>query len=68
MQTSYMALTLTDPTMPDNSSIYQKMIDTFGTAGTIAIAIIGGAVSLGIIAVLAIWAWRMLKKWINAAK
>ena len=54
--------------MPDNSSIFQKMVDMFGTAGTIGIAIIGGAVALGIIIILGMWGWRLLKKWLSAAK
>lgn len=61
-------MTLTPPVMPDNSSIFQKMVDTFGTAGTIGIAIIGGAVALGIIIILGMWGWRLAKKWLSAAK
>jgi len=61
-------MNLTNPTMPDNTSVFQKMVDTFGTAGTIGIAIIGGAVALGIIVILGMWGWRLLKKWLSAAK
>lgn len=61
-------MTITPPTMPDNSTVYQSMVDTFGTAGTIAVAVIGAAVSLGVISMLGMFAWRMAKKWISSAK
>ena len=54
-------MTFTDPTMPSTQSLFQKMVDVFGTAGTIGIAIIGGAVLLGIMVVLARWGWILLK-------
>jgi hypothetical protein len=54
--------------MPDSTSIFQKMIDNFGVAGTIGIAIIGGAVALGILVILGMWGWRLAKKWLSAAK
>lgn len=61
-------MTLNEPTMPDNSSVFQDMVNSFGTAGTIGVAIIGGAVALGIICILGMWGWRMAKKWLSAAK
>jgi type IV secretory pathway VirB2 component (pilin) len=61
-------MTLTPPTMPSNTTVFQTMIDTFGTAGTIAIAVIGGAIALGIISVLGMFGWRMFKKWISSSK
>lgn len=61
-------MTFTQPTVPGAQTVLQTMIDTFGTAGTIAIAIIGGAVALGILVILAMWGWRMIKKWLSAAK
>jgi len=56
------------PTMPDPVSMFQKMIDSFGSAGTIALAIIGGAVGLGILCIIGIWGWRLSKRWLSAAK
>lgn len=61
-------MSLTPPTMPNNSSIFQDMVDSFGTAGQIGVAIIGGAVALGIIVILGMWGWRLAKKWLAAAK
>lgn len=58
---------LSDPVMPDNQLLFQKMIDVFGTAGAIGIAIIGGAVLLGIMVVLSIWGWRHVKHWLAMA-
>lgn len=56
------------PTFPNPQEMFQRMLDTFGTAGTIAVAIIGGAILLGIVCVLAMWAWRLLKNWLYRAK
>ena len=61
-------MTFTDPTMPSTQSLFQKMVDVFGTAGTIGIAIIVGAVLLGIMVVLARWGWILLKGWLSRAK
>jgi len=61
-------MTFTTPAVPDGTTIFQKMIDGFGTAGTIGIAIIGGAVALGIVVILGMWGWRLAKKWLSAAK
>lgn len=61
-------MTFTEPSMPDSTSIFQSMIDNFGTAGTIGLAIIGAAVALGIIVILGMWGWRLAKKWLSAAK
>lgn len=63
-----MSTTLTAPTMPDGSTVVQSMVDSFGTAGTYAIAIIGAAVALGVIVIVAMYAWRTLKKWLSASK
>jgi hypothetical protein len=56
------------PIMPDSTSLFQSMINSFGKAGTIAIIVIGGAVSLGLIVILAMWAWRLTKKWLASSK
>lgn len=56
------------PSMPSPESMFQGMLDVFGTAGSIAVAIIGGAILLGIICVLAMWAWRLLKRWMLRTK
>jgi type IV secretory pathway VirB2 component (pilin) len=61
-------MTFTNPSMPSNTTIFQQMIDSFGTAGTIAVAIIGGAVALGILTVLGMFGWRTFKKWLSSAK
>jgi hypothetical protein len=59
---------LTQPTMPSNTTIFQKMLDSFGSAGEIVIAIIIAAVGLGVITVLGMFAWRSFKKWLSSAK
>jgi hypothetical protein len=56
------------PNMPSIVELFQKMLDSFGTAGTIALAIIGGAIALGIITVLGMFGWRTFKKWLASAK
>ncbi|WP_148300285.1 fibronectin type III domain-containing protein [Paenibacillus sp. JCM 10914] len=56
------------PTFPSPQDLFQRMLNVFGTAGTIAVAIIGGAVALGILCVLAMWAWRLLKRWLAKSK
>jgi len=56
------------PTFPSPQEIFQIMIDTFGVAGTIALAVIGGAIALGILTVLALFGWRLLKRWMSAAR
>jgi hypothetical protein len=61
-------MTLTPPTMPASDSLFQSMVDLFGKAGTISLVVIGGAVALGLIVILAMWAWRLLKKWLATAK
>lgn len=60
--------TLTAPTMPDSSSVFQSMVDSFGTAGTYAIVVIGAAVALGVIVIVAMYIWRLAKKWLSASK
>jgi hypothetical protein len=59
---------LTPPVMPAGDSVFQSMVDMFGTAGTYGLVVIGGAVGLGLIVVLAMWVWRLLKKWLSTAK
>lgn len=54
--------------MPSSQTIFQSMINNFGTAGTIAIAIIGAAVALGVIVILGMYGWRLAKKWLAASK
>jgi len=61
-------MTFTQPTMPDNTSLFQKMIDTFGTAGTIGLAIAGGAVALGVLMIIGYWGFGVAKKWLGKAK
>lgn len=56
------------PTFPNPQELFQKMLNAFGTAGTISVAIIGGAIALGIFCVLAMWAFRLLKRWLSQAK
>ncbi|SHJ84074.1 hypothetical protein SAMN05443507_10498 [Alicyclobacillus tolerans] len=56
--------TLTAPTMPDPTSLFQSMVNMFGNAGTDAISVIGAAVALGLIVILALYVWRLLKKWL----
>lgn len=65
---SVLPAVLTPPTIPSSDSIFQEMLDTFGTAGTVGIAIIGGAVALGVVIILGMWGWRLAKKWLSAAK
>ncbi|MGO0063935.1 fibronectin type III domain-containing protein (plasmid) [Brevibacillus fluminis] len=40
---------LQPPVPPDSTNIFQRMVNSFGTAGTYALVVIGAAVSLGII-------------------
>lgn len=61
-------MTFTEPTMPDSTSVFQQMIDNFGTAGTIGVAIISAAVALGVIVILGMWGWRLAKKWLATSK
>lgn len=56
------------PVFPNPQELFQKMLNVFGTAGTIAVAIIGGAIALGIICILAMWAWRLLKRWLAKSR
>jgi chitodextrinase len=56
------------PLMPNPVSMFQKMIDNFGGAGTVAIAIIGSAVALGVIVILGMYGWRLTKKWLSTTK
>jgi hypothetical protein len=61
-------MTFTPAPVPDSTSLFQTMINQFGTAGTIALAVIGGAVALGVIVIVAMYGWRLAKKWLSAAK
>lgn len=61
-------MTLTQPTITGSDAIYQSMIDTFGTAGTVAISVITAAVALGVITALGTYSWRLFKKWLASAK
>ena len=61
-------MTLTAPTLPSSTGVVQNMIDSFGTAGTVGIAVIGAAIGLVIIVILGAYAWRLVKKWLSAAK
>lgn len=56
------------PTFPNPQEAFQKMLNIFGTAGTIAVAIIGGAVALGLLVLLAYWGWLLLKRWLARTK
>lgn len=59
---------LEDPLLPSETGVYQRMVNLFGTAGTYALVVIGGAVALGIIVILAMYTWRLLKRWLSSAK
>jgi hypothetical protein len=61
-------MVFTTAPVPSSQSLFQNMIDEFGTAGTVAIAIIGGAVALGVVVILAMYGWRLAKKWLSASK
>jgi chitodextrinase len=56
------------PVFPSPEGIFQQMIDNFGEAGTVAIAIVGAAVALGILCILGLWGWRLSKRWLSATK
>jgi len=58
----------TQPTIAEPTSVIQTMLNGFGTAGTIGIAIIGSAIALGLLVLLAGWGWRTVKKWLASAK
>ena len=60
--------TFTDPVMPDSTSLIQTMGDKFSVAGSYAVFIIGAAVSLGVISILGMFTWRLVKKWLSSAK
>jgi hypothetical protein len=60
--------TLTPPTAPQATSIVNQLLGGLGDAGTIGLAVIGAAVALGLMILLAGWAWRTVKKWISTAK
>lgn len=55
---------LLSPAIPDGTPTTQKMLDMLTVAGKYAIAIIGGAVALGVLVWLALYAWRVLKGWL----
>jgi hypothetical protein len=59
---------LTPPTAPEATSIVNQLLGGLGDAGTIGLAVIGAAVALGLMILLAGWAWRSVKKWISTAK
>lgn len=59
---------LAEPMMPDETKTFQGMVDLFGIAGTYALIVIGAAVALGIIVILGIYTWRLLKRWLRSAK
>jgi hypothetical protein len=56
------------PVMPDSTSLFQRMVNAFGRAGTIALYVIGGAVALGVLIILGLWAWRLTKRWLATSK
>lgn len=55
------------PVMPDSKPTMQSMLDALGPAARYALAVIGGAVLLGVLVILAWWAWRLVKRWIRGA-
>ena len=61
-------ITLTPPTFDSTDSVFQSMIDTFGQAGTIAVAVIAAAVGLGVITILGNYGFGLFKKWLSKAK
>lgn len=56
------------PVIPNPDSVFQLMLDNFGTAGTTGLAIIGGAVALGVVIIIALYAWRLAKRWLATTK
>lgn len=53
------------PPMPPSGNLFQTMVNAFGRVATIALVIIGSAVALGLIVVLSIYLWRLLKRWFS---
>lgn len=56
------------PNLPNPMGIFQHILNNFGTAAYIGFLVILSAVSLGIIIVLGLFAWRLTKKWIATSK
>lgn len=56
------------PSLPNPQEMFQKMLSVFATAGQIAISVIGAAVALGVMVLLAYWGWLLLKRWLARAK
>lgn len=56
------------PSMPNPVRLFQQMVDSFGIAGTVGIAVMSAAVGLGILIILGLWGWRLSKKWLRASK
>lgn len=56
------------PIFPSPGFIYQEMLDNFGGAGTVAIAIIAAAIALGLICILGIYGWRLAKRWLATTR
>lgn len=59
--------TLTSPTMPDATATYQSFGGIFSDGGTIALFVIGAAISLGAILLVAKFGWGTVKSWITRA-
>lgn len=60
--------TLTAPTMPDATSTINTFGGIFSDGGTIALFVIGGAVALGAIVIVAKYGWSNVRTWLNRSK
>jgi hypothetical protein len=56
------------PIVPESDSAMQSLFNLFTVAAIVGLKIIGGAVALGAIMILALWAWRSTKKWLATSK
>lgn len=56
------------PDFPDSTTIFQKILNSFGSAGQVGIAIILAAVALAVIIILGLYGWRLTKRWLASIK
>lgn len=56
------------PVLPNPTNLFQTMINNFGRAGSIAVALISAACALGLMITVAMWGWRLTKKWLAVSK
>lgn len=59
---------LVAPTMPDATATYQSFGGIFSDGGTIALFVIGAAVALGAIVLVAKYGWATVRGWFSKAK